>query len=80
MRIPKEISAALKKRTKAANDLNEADGIVSNFIMDNGIEADEADFLTGVEMYANPYSAECRIREAIKRHKPTEKNRRSDNG
>lgn len=73
MRIPKEISAALKKRTKAANDLNEADRIVSDFILDNGIAVEEEDFLTGVEMYANPFASECRVREAIKRHKPTEK-------
>lgn len=80
MRIPKEISAALKKRTKAAIDLNKADSIVSDFIMENDIKIDDADYLTGVEMYANPYTSECRVREAIKKHKFTKNSRRSDNG
>lgn len=48
MRIPKEISQALKKRTKAADDLNTADCIVTDFIEANGIAVDQADYM----MYA----------------------------
>jgi hypothetical protein len=69
MKIPKEVAAALRKRTAYAEKLNAADYIVSCFIEENGIEVNTEDYLTGVEMYANPYASEMRIRAAIKAHK-----------
>ncbi len=66
MKIPKEIENALKRRVRAAETLLETDHIVSNFIEENGIEAEECDYLTGVEMYANPQASADRIRKAIR--------------
>lgn len=69
MKIPKEISAALKKRTKAAEDLMDVDSIITDFINEHGIAVEEYDYCTGVEMYANPYASEERVRNAILNHR-----------
>lgn len=66
MKIPREIENALKKRAKSAEVLNEMDHIISEFIRDHDIEAEECDYLTGVEMYSNPQASADRIREAIR--------------
>ncbi len=73
MKIPKEIENALKRRVRAAETLLETDHIISNFIEENGIEEEECDYLTGVEMYANPRASDYRIRKSI-RAKEGEKN------
>lgn len=66
MKIPREIETALRRRVKAAIELNSADFVISKFIRENDIEAEECDYCTGVEMYSNPYESADRIREAIK--------------
>lgn len=67
MRIPKYIDEALKKRTKAANDFNKFDLIVSEWICKHGFDEDidTACFHGGVESIVNPESAEYEIREAV---------------
>jgi hypothetical protein len=69
VKIPRDVSAALKRRTKAAEELSDADTIVTRFIEENGIDVSDEDYCTGYEMYANPYASEIRVREAIKAHK-----------
>lgn len=66
MKIPKYIENALDRRVRAAETLSDMDKIITDFINDNGIEAEECDYLTGVEMYANPCASAERIRKAIK--------------
>lgn len=67
MKIPREIENALKRRADAACKLMKADAIITDFIIENGIDAELYDYATGVEMYANPYDSADRIRQAIRR-------------
>lgn len=71
MKIPKEISAALRKRTRYAKELNSIDWKISQFIYQNGMEnkVKTYDFAGGCEMYVNPEDSEQRIRKVIKSHK-----------
>ena len=68
MKIPKYIERALDRRANAALDLMAADRIISDFIEEYHIEVEEADYLTGYEIYANPISSAYRVREAILNH------------
>lgn len=65
MKIPKYIDQALNLRTKSAVQLNKADTVIADFIIKNDIAVESYDYCSGVEMYANPYDSEDRIREAI---------------
>ena len=65
MKIPKYIDKLLDKRAKAAQQLMECDSIITDWIVAHEIEAEDCDYCTGVEMYANPYASADRIREAI---------------
>lgn len=65
MKIPKYIEQALDRRVKSAIRLNEADMVITDFIIKNDIVVESYDYATGVEMYANPYESANRIREAI---------------
>lgn len=67
MKIPREIENALKRRVNAAYKLMEADDLITNFIIENGIQVELYDYATGVEMYENPYDSADRIRQAIRR-------------
>ena len=67
MKIPKYVDAALKRRTKLANQLMDACVIVDDFLYRNGIDPDCACWLTGVEIYVNPKSAELEVRRAIEK-------------
>ncbi len=69
MEVPKKIMTALKKRVKAANDWSDADRVISEFIIKNGLEDDIApeDFLGGVEGIVNPEASAARILDAIER-------------
>lgn len=66
MKIPKEIENALKRRVRAAIALLETDAIITDFIEKNEIKAEEYDYNTGIEMYANPLDSADRIRKAIR--------------
>lgn len=65
MKIPKYIDQALKKRTRCANQLMDACCIVDDFLQKHSIYPPDEDWLTGVEIYANPYEAEKEVRKAI---------------
>lgn len=67
MKIPKYIDEALKKRTKAAEDFNRYDWIVSNWIDEHGLgeDIDLENFHGGVESIVNPRVSEKAIRSAI---------------
>ena len=69
MKIPKDIDEALKKRTKAAEEFNKYDWIVSHWIDEHGLEGDidTADYHGGVESIVNPDVSEKAIRDAIKK-------------
>lgn len=71
MKIPKYIDAALKRRTRYAELLDNACRIVDDFIMRNGLadDVDSACYLTGCEIYVNPSVAEEAVRAAIIRKK-----------
>lgn len=68
MKIPKYVDDALKKRLRYALILEKQCYIVDRFLLENGIECDEACFLTGVEIYVNPAAAEQAVRKAIEEH------------
>ena len=65
MKIPKYVDAALKRRTKLANQLMNACCIVDDFLDRNSIDPDCSSWLTGVEIYVNPKEAELEVRRAI---------------
>ena len=67
MKIPKYIDEALKKRTRAAEEFNKYDWIVSRWIDEHGLEddIDTADYYGGVESIVNPRESEASIRLAI---------------
>lgn len=67
MKIPKYIDEALKKRTRYACKLDDAMQLVDHWLDENNIECENYDTHTGYEIYANPYSSELRIREAIRK-------------
>lgn len=69
MRVPRTILNALRKRVKAANDWNDADRVISEFIVENSLEDDIAseDFLGGVEGIVNPEASAARILDAIEK-------------
>lgn len=76
MVIPKRIDAALTKRRQLAEELERVCNIVDDFINSTDGLADEidpADFLGGVEIYANPKASENAIRLAIRNHKQEKK-------
>ena len=68
MKIPKYIEKALKDRVNAANKWNEADSIISIFLVKKGLDekVDTSDFFGGVEGIVNPENSADRIRTAIK--------------
>lgn len=66
MKLPKYIDDALKKRTKAAQQFNKYDWIISEWI-DKHFYEDDIDsscYHGGVESIVNPESAEQEIRDA----------------
>lgn len=67
MKMPKEFDAALKRRTKYAEELNEACCDVDTFIKQFELEPllDDSVYLTGCEIYVNPRSSEIAIRRAF---------------
>lgn len=65
MKIPKYIDKLLDRRARLASDLMDVDLRITKFIEKNGIEVEDYDYCTGVEMYANPYSSADRVRKAI---------------
>jgi len=65
MKLPEEIDRALKARTHLAKQLITECVIVDNFLLKNKIEPEDASWLTGVEIYANPDAAEAEVRRAI---------------
>lgn len=65
MKIPKYIDELLDRRAKLAELLNTVDYKVTKWIDEHGIEVEDYDYATGVEMYANPYASADRIRKAI---------------
>lgn len=65
MKIPKYIDKALKRRTRLACQLMDACCEVDDFLQKNRIYPPDEDWLTGVEIYANPYEAEKEVRRAI---------------
>lgn len=66
MKIPKYIYSLILLRASLAERLFQVDNKLSTWIDKNGIEVDECDYRTGVEMYANPYGSAKRIIESIK--------------
>lgn len=68
MKIPKYIDEALKRRTQYACKLDDAMTVVDRWLDANGIVCETCDTHIGCEIYANPYSSEQRIREAIESH------------
>lgn len=66
MKIPKYIEKALDDRVKAADKLNSADLIISEFIEKHDINVEDYDYRDGVEAIVNPDASAERIREAIK--------------
>lgn len=71
MKIPKYIVQALERRVRLANQLNNTCNIIDDFIRKNGLddEIDTADWLGGVEIYANPRESADNIIMAILNHK-----------
>lgn len=69
MKIPKYVDTLLKKRTRYANLLDNASFRLDQWIDKNGIECEDCDTHTGVEIYCNPDSSEQRVRQAILNHK-----------
>ena len=65
MKIPKKIDDALKRRTRYAELLDKAAHEVDKWLWANGIEPDDACWLTGCEIYVNPGAAEANVRKAI---------------
>ena len=67
MEIPRYIDEALKERAYYADMLMDQCCIVDKFILENGLDSvlEDYDYLTGCEIYVNPYNSEKRIREAI---------------
>lgn len=67
MKLPKYVDDVLKKRTKAANDFNKYDWIISEWIDKHGLDdtIDNSCFHGGVESIVNPEAAEEEIRRAI---------------
>ena len=66
MKIPKYIEEALIKRRSYAIKLDEQCRIVDRFLSKYNITPDDACWLTGVEIYTNPDTAEEEVRRAIK--------------
>lgn len=66
MEIPKYIYSLILLRASLAGRLFQVDSKLSTWIDKNGIEVDECDYRTGVEMYASPYGSAKRIIESIK--------------
>ena len=69
MKIPKYIDTTLKKRRRYASLLMDASCALDDWLIKNNIECEEYDICTGVEIYANPFDSEIRVREAILKHK-----------
>ena len=65
MKIPKYIDNLLKRRTKLAEQLSFVCGTVDNWLRTNGVEPDEACWLSGCEIYVNPVVAEDEVRRSI---------------
>ena len=65
MKVPKYIEEALRKRAEFADRFNHYDYVITNFINNNGIEAEEYDYCGGCESIVNPHSSSARIHEAI---------------
>lgn len=67
MKMPKEFDAALKRRAKYAEKLDEAcyevDTFIHRFELDDML--DDSVYLTGCEIYVNPRLAEWAIRKAF---------------
>lgn len=70
MKIPRRIEQAIDRRTRLAEELASACIIVDDFIKENGMDDEVADYdwLTGVEIYANPSASGERVKEAIRNH------------
>ena len=68
MKIPKYIEKALQQRVRAAYTLIHNDSIITDFINKNGIEVEDFDSCSGVEMYVNPDASVDRVRSAIEQH------------
>lgn len=71
MKLTKKIEALIDKRTALAAELMSVGSQIDQYIIDNGLEneVEDYDWLTGVEIYANPWAAGKRIKEAIRNHK-----------
>lgn len=67
MKIPKRIEKMIDRRARIASDLNAIDYELAKWLEDNKIEAQEYDYCSGIEMYANPYASAERIKQAIER-------------
>lgn len=69
MKIPKYVDTLLKQRTRYAILLNAAMYDLDEWLDKNGIECEDCDTHTGVEIYCNPNDSEERVRLAILKHK-----------
>lgn len=67
MKIPKYVQKLIDKRCKLADQLAEVCYDLDEWLDKNGIECEDCDTHTGVEIYCNPYSSRQRIMNAILR-------------
>lgn len=69
MKIPKYVETLIKQRTFHAALLMKAGSELDDWLDKNGIECEDYDTHTGVEIYCSPFSSGQRVREAILNHK-----------
>ena len=68
MKLTKKMENLLNKRARLATELDNICKEIDNYIVTNNLQDDieDCDWLTGVEIYAHPYSSVERIKEAIR--------------
>ena len=68
MKIPKKIDTLLNQRTRYAGMLDRVSFRLDKWLMEHGIDPGDANWMTGCEIYVNPYAAEAAVRKAIVDH------------
>ena len=66
VKIPKDIEKLLRRRELYATEILVISEKIDEFLEKHGIEVEEYDRTSGVEVYVNPEESANRIRKAIK--------------
>lgn len=70
MKIPNHIDKLIQRRVKLAEELNSVECILSKYVEDNHINADNGCYNSGILTYAEPEVSADLLRQAILDHNP----------